>query len=84
MVDTTLIGILIDGAGFQVLPFTTVAAAIALHGNRVSRRSVTGQARNVLCGMGVCQECGVTIDGHAHVLGCQTLCCEGMLIETAS
>jgi D-hydroxyproline dehydrogenase subunit gamma len=84
MDDTSLIGILIDGAGFQVMPFTTVAAAIALHGNRVSRRSVTGQARNVLCGMGVCQECRVTIDGHAHVLGCQTLCREGMLIETAS
>lgn len=48
-----------------------------------TRRSVGGVLRAPLCGMGVCQECRVTIDGRAHVLACQTLCRAGMCIEAA-
>jgi succinate dehydrogenase/fumarate reductase-like Fe-S protein len=33
--------------------------------------------------MGVCHECRVTVNGRAHVLACQTLCSDGMQIETA-
>jgi succinate dehydrogenase/fumarate reductase-like Fe-S protein len=32
--------------------------------------------------MGVCGECRVAIDGHAHRLGCQSLCTPGMEIRT--
>ena len=31
-----------------------------------------------LCGMGVCMQCRVTIDGRPHQLACQTLCRPGM------
>lgn len=33
-----------------------------------------------LCGMGVCQQCRVTIDGQPHQVACQTLCRDGMEI----
>ncbi|HCI6741169.1 TPA: (2Fe-2S)-binding protein, partial [Klebsiella variicola subsp. variicola] len=36
--------------------------------------------RAPFCGMGVCQECRVTVDG-LRVLACQTLCRAGMQIE---
>jgi succinate dehydrogenase/fumarate reductase-like Fe-S protein len=35
-----------------------------------------------LCGMGICQECRVTIDGRAHALACQTACRDGQIIQT--
>ncbi|HGI7054042.1 TPA: 2Fe-2S iron-sulfur cluster-binding protein, partial [Klebsiella aerogenes] len=36
--------------------------------------------RAPFCGMGVCQECRVTVDG-LRVLACQTLCRSDMQIE---
>lgn len=66
----------------HVVAGTSVAAAIAMTGNGVTRLSVSGQPRAPLCGMGVCQECRVTIDGRAHQLACQTPCAAGMEVLT--
>jgi predicted molibdopterin-dependent oxidoreductase YjgC len=52
-------------------------------GATITRRSVTGMLRGPVCGMGVCQECRVMIDGRAHQLACQTLCASGMQVLTA-
>lgn len=76
MPDLTL-----DGRPLRVAAGTTVAAALALGGDGTTRTSVSGQRRAPLCGMGVCQECRVTIDGQRR-LACQTLCREGMQVET--
>ena len=57
---------------------STVAAAVLVSGVTTFRRSVNGQARGPLCGMGICFECRVTIDGVAHVRSCQTVCEDGM------
>lgn len=78
-----LVSVTIDGQAVRVPAFTTVAAALVVHGTLTTRRSVTGEPRGALCGMGVCQECRVTIDARAHVLACQTLCRDGLVIETA-
>jgi succinate dehydrogenase/fumarate reductase-like Fe-S protein len=61
----------------------TVAAALAIAaGVQGSRASVRGAPRTALCGMGICQECRVTIDGRAHALACQTLCRDGQIVQT--
>ncbi|SPL71102.1 (2Fe-2S)-binding protein [Acinetobacter stercoris] len=60
---------------------TSVAAAIFQAEIITSRISVTGEKRTPFCGMGVCQECRVTINGK-RVLACQTLCQHGMKVET--
>jgi D-hydroxyproline dehydrogenase subunit gamma len=82
------VAVTVDGQALQVPAYTTVAAALALAGGtrgiRGSRVSVTGEPRAMLCGMGVCQECRVTVDGRAHVLACQTVCRDGMTIETGA
>jgi len=78
----------IDGRSTSVTAGITVAAAIASAAAAgsagVTRRSVSGQSRAPLCGMGVCQECRVTINGRAHVLSCQTLCQPGMVVKTGA
>jgi sarcosine oxidase subunit alpha len=60
---------------------STVAVAVALAGC-FSRRSVTGEPRAPLCGMGTCFECRVTIDGKPHCRSCQILCEPGMDVRT--
>ena len=81
MPDTTLT-LTINARSIRVDAGVSVAAAIALAGSAVTRRSVDGAARAPLCGMGVCQECRVTIDGRPHQLSCQTLCADGMHVVT--
>lgn len=71
----------LDGRPLSVAPGTTVAAALALGGDGSARTSVSGQRRAPLCGMGTCQECRVTVDGLRR-LACQTLCRDGMQVET--
>jgi len=61
---------------------STIAAALLSAGIKTFRRSVSGQGRGPVCGMGTCFECRVTVNGRLHVLSCQTLCDEGMEIRT--
>ncbi len=72
----------IDNQRVEVAAGTSVAAAILALGQRSTRRSVSGQPRGPLCGMGICYECRVTIDGLPHRLACQALSREGMEIIT--
>jgi D-hydroxyproline dehydrogenase subunit gamma len=65
-----------------VAPGTTVAAAVLIGGHSSFRRSVSGEPRGPVCGMGVCFECRVTVDGVRNVKSCQMLCKPGMQIST--
>src|SRR5437899_12801261 len=58
------------------------AVAITLTQTSILRRSVNGEPRGPLCGMGICFECRVAIDGEPHRLSCQTPCKPGMTICT--
>ncbi|MGH9566729.1 MAG: (2Fe-2S)-binding protein [Candidatus Angelobacter sp.] len=60
---------------------TTVAVAIARQGV-TCRRSVSGQLRGPLCGMGICFECRVEINGRRHCRSCQIICEPGMKVQT--
>ena len=71
--------ITIDGEALTVPEGISVAAALALTGDPTTRQAVNGDLRAPFCGMGVCQECRVTVDG-LRVLACQTLCRAGMQI----
>ncbi|MBI6150536.1 (2Fe-2S)-binding protein [Serratia surfactantfaciens] len=70
----------IDGEPCRVPVGISVAAALSLCGTDRCRLSVSRQPRAPFCGMGVCQECRVTINGLRR-LACQTLCQSGMSIE---
>lgn len=66
----------------RVAPGTTAAAAVFLAGFQALRKSVTGEPRGPVCGMGICFECRATVDAVAHVRTCQVLCHPGMIIAT--
>jgi sarcosine oxidase subunit alpha len=72
----------IDGRAVRVPAGTTVAAAVLLTQGPAFRRSVTGEPRGPLCGMGVCFECRLTIDGRPQQRSCQTPCRPGMEVQT--
>ncbi len=76
------ITIRINGKTITVRPGTVLAAAMAQAGQAHFRRSPTGQPRAPLCGMGICFECRVTINGRMHCRSCQTLCAAGMEVRT--
>jgi len=71
----------VNGATVVVPPGATVAVAVILAG-QACRISVSGEPRGPLCGMGICFECRVAIDGNLHARSCQTLCQQGMEINT--
>ena len=75
------IELMLDGRLCRVPSGVTLAAALKLSGVDTTRLSVRGDARAPLCGMGVCQECRVLVNGLRR-LACQTLCAEGMTVLT--
>lgn len=81
--STDLLTLTIDGRQARVRPGLSVAAALRVAGDGTARTSVTGMARAPLCGMGICQECRVDIDGR-RVLACQTVCSDGMRVSTGA
>lgn len=72
----------INGVEVTLPAGSMVSAAIMKTGVSSFRRSVTGELRGPLCGMGICFECRVTIDGEAHCRSCQTVCHDGMDVRT--
>ncbi len=72
----------VNGEAIRVKPGLTVAAAMLSAGQAVFRTSVLDQPRGPLCGMGICMECRVRINGRAHQKSCQVVCTEGMVIES--
>ena len=72
----------VNAQAVTVAAGTIVAAALAQAGVTRFRRSVHGESRGPLCGMGVCFECRVTINGQPHCRSCLTLCEPGMEVRT--
>ena len=71
----------VNGKPVDVPSGATVAVAIALAG-AACRKSVTGELRGPLCGMGICFECCAVIDGKPHCRSCQIVCEAGMKVST--
>jgi D-hydroxyproline dehydrogenase subunit gamma len=72
----------VDGTSVTVPAGTMVSTAVALAGATRFRRSVSGEPRAPLCGMGICFECRVAINGREHCRSCQVVCESGMEVST--
>jgi D-hydroxyproline dehydrogenase subunit gamma len=75
------ITIRVNGVPMQMEPESMVSAAL-LKAGVPCRRSVTGEPRTALCGMGICFECRATVNGIPHRRTCQLICTEGMVVES--
>lgn len=65
-----MIGLLVNGQPVSVASGTTVAAAVL----------AAGLPLPALCGMGVCYQCGVRVDGEWQAKTCQMPCRDGMQV----
>ncbi len=79
----TPMSIEIDGQIHPVPEGITVVAALQLRAGGITRCSVHGELRAAFCGMGICQECRVTVNGQRR-LACQTVCLPGMVVHTTT
>ncbi len=76
------ITLLVNGRAYPAFEGETVHAALWAAGFRELRKTVkTGRQRGIFCGMGVCYDCLVTIDGVPNRRACMTLVEDRMEIE---
>ena len=77
------VSITVDGVDVEAVAGQTIAAALLTNGQRAFRLSSRSkEPRSIYCGMGVCFECLVTVNGRRNVRACVTPVREGQSIET--
>ncbi len=59
----------------------SLAAALTEAGERAFRTTPNDQRRGMFCGMGVCQDCLVTVDGIPNRRACMTMSEDGQRVE---
>jgi aerobic-type carbon monoxide dehydrogenase small subunit (CoxS/CutS family) len=73
----------LDSQPVPAYPGETIAAALLACGIRTLRRTEKADApRGVFCGMGICFDCLVTVDGRPHLRACLTPAMPGMQVTT--
>ena len=78
-----MVTVTVDGDPVQAYPGETVATVLLAAGRQTFRHTDHLHARRGLfCGMGVCFDCLVTIDGQPNVRACMTPVYAGMMVET--
>lgn len=71
--------ITVDGTSLQAFTGESVAAVLMAAERREFRVTARrGQSRGLFCGMGVCYDCLVVIDGEPGRRACMTLVKDGM------
>lgn len=73
----------LDGGAVPYLPGQTVGAALVA-GGRSSWRTTRREARprGIFCGIGVCFDCLVTVDGIPNQRACQVLATDDLEVRT--
>jgi predicted molibdopterin-dependent oxidoreductase YjgC len=73
--------LLLDGEPAEAYEGETVAAVLLARGEIATRRTVKGEARGIFCGIGVCFDCLVVVDGVPNTRACMTWVRDGMRVE---
>jgi predicted molibdopterin-dependent oxidoreductase YjgC len=74
--------IVVNGRPLRTHEGDTVHAALTAAGILGLRASRQGEVRGAFCGMGICYECLVTIDGVPHQRACMRVVEPGMTVVT--
>lgn len=75
--------IAVDGETIPAHEGESLAAALLAAGRRFTRWTArAGEPRGYFCGMGVCHDCLVAVDGHPNVRACMTPVRDGMSVDT--
>ena len=74
--------ILVDGQPLDCHEGESLAAALLASGRRFTRYTArASEPRGYFCGMGVCHDCLVTVEGLPNVRACMTPVKEGLRVE---
>jgi hypothetical protein len=77
----TPIGCLVfEGRQVVIQENDTIAACLLRAGILATRQTRSGQPRGVFCGIGVCHDCLVIVDGVPNVRACMTLARPGSIV----
>ena len=76
-----MIELSVDGEPLRAPAGQSIAAALLASGRKSLRASPSGDPRGLYCGIGVCQECRVVVDG-VVVRSCVTPVTAGMRVTT--
>lgn len=71
-----------DGAPITGYAGESLAACLTANGVRGFRRTKSGVGRGIFCGMGVCSDCLVEVDGRSNLCACMTPVAAGMRVKT--
>jgi predicted molibdopterin-dependent oxidoreductase YjgC len=75
--------LLVDGEPIEAYLGETIGSALWAAGHRRLRQTpYTGSPRGLFCGMGVCFDCLVTVNGKTGIRACSTLVEDGMTVST--
>lgn len=75
--------LVVDSQPVRAFEGESVAAALLAAGRRTLRTTACfHEPRGMYCGIGVCFDCVMTIDGRPNVRACQTTVRAGMRIES--
>jgi len=73
----------VDGEKIVAYEGETIGAVLLAAGRRTLRfTNKLEQPRGLYCGIGLCQECRMTVDGIPNTQVCQTLATPGCRVET--
>jgi hypothetical protein len=81
--DTSL-RITVDGAPLEGVRGQTIAGVLLASGRLAWRETPSGAPRGVFCGIGVCFDCLVTVNGVRDVRACRRRARDGDKITTRS
>ncbi len=70
-----------DGAPVPFRTGDSLAAALTHAGHRRFRDTAKANPRGVFCGMGICQDCLVAVDGVPNLRACMTKAADGLRVE---
>jgi D-hydroxyproline dehydrogenase subunit gamma len=76
--------ITVDGEAVHGVAGQTVAGILLGAGRSAWRHGATGGARGVFCGIGVCFDCLVTVNGERDVRACRRRAVDGDSVTTQS
>lgn len=74
-VQITVDGVTVSGRDGQTI------AGVLLGAGRRTWRTAAGAERGIFCGMGICQDCVLTVNGVEGVRACQRAACNGDVVE---
>ncbi len=73
----------VDGERILAYEGETIAEALLAAGKRVFRKTAKRrEPRGIYCGIGICFECAMIVNGRPNTRVCQTLATPGCKVET--